>query len=47
MAAVAGSSIDWSRVVGNENNVASRLAAETLDLSALKAMFERIVSAIL
>ncbi len=47
VAADAGYSIDWSRVVGNENNEASRLAAETLDLSALKAMFERIVSAIL
>lgn len=39
----AGYEIDWSLVVGNENDEASRLAAEELDLSGLEAMFRKIV----
>lgn len=41
----AGYEIDWSLVVGDENDEASRLAAEEMDLSALEAMFDRIVVA--
>ncbi|HSX00521.1 MAG TPA: Fic family protein [Patescibacteria group bacterium] len=36
--------IDWSAVVGDENDEASRLAAEEMDLSALEGMFIRIVA---
>ena len=39
----AGYRIDWSRAIGSENDEASRLAAETMDLSALEGMFARIV----
>jgi cell filamentation protein len=39
----AGYSIDWDKVVGDENDRASQLAAETLDLSALEKMFDGIV----
>lgn len=39
----AGYEIDWSAVVGDENDEASRLAAEKMDLSALESMFSRIV----
>ncbi len=39
----AGYEIDWSLVVGDENDEASRLAAEEMDLSALEEMFDRIV----
>jgi cell filamentation protein len=39
----AGYSIDWNKVVGDENDRASRLAAETLDLSALEKMFGEII----
>lgn len=35
--------INWDEVVGDENDEASRAAAEELDLSGLKAMFTRIV----
>jgi len=35
--------IDWDKIVGDENDSASRLAAETLDLSGLEKMFARIV----
>jgi cell filamentation protein len=40
----AGYFIDWDKVVGNENDEASRLAAETLDLSALIQMFDKIAA---
>lgn len=40
----AGYEIDWSAIVGDENNEASRLAAEQMDLSALEKMFNRIVT---
>ena len=40
----AGYDIDWSKIVGHENDEASRIAAEELDLSALKKMFTKIVS---
>jgi cell filamentation protein len=40
----AGYEIDWSAIVGNENDEASRLAAESMDLSTLERMFSRIVS---
>lgn len=40
----AGYEIDWSAVVGDENDEASRLAAEEMDLSALEEMFSRIVT---
>lgn len=36
----AGYEINWDEVVGDENDDASRLAAETLDRSALEAMFD-------
>ncbi|HSW37542.1 MAG TPA: Fic family protein [Candidatus Saccharimonadales bacterium] len=39
----AGYEIDWSLVVGNENDKASRLAAEQMDRSALEVMFTKIV----
>ena len=35
--------IVWGKVIGDENDEASRLAAETMDLSALSAMFKKIV----
>ncbi len=35
--------IDWDDVVGDENDEASRLAAEKFDLSGLKVMFTKIV----
>ncbi len=39
----AGYEIKWDEVIGDENDEASRLAAEELDVSALKAMFIKIV----
>jgi cell filamentation protein len=39
----AGYRIDWKAIIGNENNEASRLAAEDMDLSGLDAMFSKIV----
>lgn len=39
----AGYEINWDEVVGDENDKASRLAAEEMDLSALEAMFAKIV----
>jgi cell filamentation protein len=38
-----GYEIDWDEIIGNENNEASRLAAEDMDLSGLEAMFNKIV----
>ena len=35
--------IDWSLVVGDENDEASRIAAEMMDLSKLELMFAKIV----
>ena len=40
----AGYEVNWDKVVGDENNEASRIAAEEMDLSALKAMLTKIVS---
>jgi len=40
----AGYEINWDAIVGDENNEASRIAAENMDLSALEAMFSKIVS---
>jgi cell filamentation protein len=40
----AGYEINWDAVVGDENDKASRIAAETMDLSGLEQMFRRIVS---
>lgn len=42
----AGYEIDWSLIVGNENDEASRIAAEEMDLSKLEDMFARIVRSI-
>lgn len=39
----AGYEVDWDAIVGDENNEASRLAAEEMDLSGLETMFNRIV----
>ena len=39
----AGYEIDWSLIVSDENDEASRLAAEKLDLSKLEDMFGKIV----
>jgi cell filamentation protein len=40
----AGYEINWDYIIGNENDEASRLAAENMDLSKLETMFHRIVS---
>jgi cell filamentation protein len=42
----AGYEIDWSLIVGDENNEASRVAAERMDSSKLEAMFKKIVRAL-
>ena len=42
----AGYEIDWSGVIGDENDEASRLAAEQMDRRLLEEMFARIVSPI-
>lgn len=42
----AGYDIDWSLVVDDENDEASRLAAEQMDLSKLEVMFAKIVRAL-
>lgn len=39
----AGYDINWDEVVGSENDDASKMAAEAMDLSALKTMFAKIV----
>ena len=38
-----GYEIDWELIVGDENDEASRVAAEQMDLTMLEAMFTRIV----
>lgn len=40
----AGYTIDWDRVRGKENDIASKLAAEKMDLSLLVKMFRKIVT---
>ena len=40
----AGYIIDWTLIVGDENDEASRIAAEDMDLAKLESMFTRIVS---
>jgi cell filamentation protein, protein adenylyltransferase len=40
----AGYEINWDAVVGDENDEASRLAAEAMDLSGLEIMFSRIIT---
>jgi len=42
----AGYEINWDQVAGNENDEASRRAAEDSDTSALEAMFDRIVDGV-
>lgn len=42
----AGYEIDWSLIVGDENDEASRVAAEDMDLSKLEDMFLKIVRAL-
>jgi cell filamentation protein len=42
----AGYEILWNHVVGTENDDASRMAAESLDLTKLIAMFLKIVKAV-
>lgn len=39
----AGYEINWDKVIGNENDEASRIATEKMDLSALQLMFVKIV----
>ncbi len=39
----AGYEIDWSLIVGDENDQASRIAAEQMDLSKLESMFTKII----
>lgn len=39
----AGYEVNWDEVVGNENDEASRLGAEDMDLTLLKRMFARII----
>ncbi len=39
----AGYELDWSLVTGNENDEASRQAAEEMDISSLESMFSKIV----
>jgi len=41
----AGYELDWSQVVGSENDEASRIAAEQMDISALIAMLKKITIA--
>lgn len=41
-----GYEIDWELIVGDENDEASRIAAEQMDLTRLEAMFTRIVRVI-
>lgn len=43
VASDAGYEITWDEVVGDENDKASKLAAEKMDLSALITMFTKIV----
>lgn len=40
----AGYTINWDQIAGDENDEASRQAAEDFDTSALEAMFDKIVS---
>lgn len=40
----AGYNINWALIIGDENDEASRIAAEDMDLTKLEAMFTRIVS---
>lgn len=40
----AGYEINWDAIVGDENDEASRIAAEVMDLSALEKMFNKIVT---
>ena len=40
----AGYRLDWDAVVGQENDNASKLAAEKMDLSGLEYMFIKIVT---
>ncbi len=42
----AGYEIYWDRIDADENNEASRRAAEDLDLSALQMMFDKIVESV-
>ena len=42
----AGYELDWTLVVGDENDEASRRAAEEKDLSGLEALFTKIVHAL-
>lgn len=42
----AGYEVNWDLATGDENDEASRIAAEELDLSKLEVMFARIVSAL-
>lgn len=42
----AGYEIDWNLIKDDENDEASRIAAEDMDLSKLEAMFTRIVKAL-
>jgi hypothetical protein len=39
-------SLNWDLIVGDENDEASRLAAEQMDLSKLEVMFAKIVKTI-
>jgi cell filamentation protein len=39
----AGYVINWDAIVGNENDEASRIAAENMDLSGLEVMLNKIV----
>lgn len=40
----AGYDIDWSAIVGVENDEASRIGAENMDISKLVVMFTKVVS---
>ncbi len=40
----AGYEINWDKIVGDENDEASRLGAEEMDLSGLVSMFSKIVN---
>jgi cell filamentation protein len=42
----AGYEIDWSLILGGENDEASRIAAEEMDLTKLEAMFARIIRSV-
>lgn len=42
----AGFKVSWDKIIGDENNNASRIATNTMDLSKLITMFDKIITEI-